>query len=177
MSALLSSALAAAPSDPIAAPSVDLTAVMPVLIVLGAACVAVVLEAVLPRSQRYPAQLGLAVLAIAGAGVWTISEGLTHRYAITFAGAIAVDGGTYVMWGVLLALALVSVLLMADRISEPGGAFAAQASVRVGSTRDRTQTLVAAPMQTEVFPLTLFAIGGMLVFPAASDLLTLFVAL
>ena len=32
-------------------------------------------------------------------------------------------------------------------------------------------------MQTEVFPLTLFAIGGMMVFPAANDLLTMFVAL
>ncbi len=88
-----------------------------------------------------------------------------------------VDGGTYVMWGVLLSLALVSVILMADRVSEPGGAFAAQASVLVGSARDRTQTAVAIPMQTEVFPLTLFAVGGMLVFPASSDLLTLFVSL
>ena len=32
-------------------------------------------------------------------------------------------------------------------------------------------------MQTEIFPLTLFAVGGMLLFPAANDLLTLFVAL
>ena len=32
-------------------------------------------------------------------------------------------------------------------------------------------------MQTEVFPLTLFAVGGMLLFPAANDLLTMFVAL
>ncbi len=173
----LAGGMLAAPTDSIIAPAVDLTAVMPVLIVLGAACVAVVLEAVLPRAQRYLAQVSLAVLAIVGAAAWTIVEGSRHRYAVTFAGAIAVDGGTYVMWGVLLALALPSVLLMADRVSEPGGAFAAQAAVRVGSSRDRTMTLVATPMQTEVFPLTLFAVGGMLVFPAASDLLTLFVAL
>ena len=32
-------------------------------------------------------------------------------------------------------------------------------------------------MQTEVFPLMLFAVGGMLIFPAANDLLTMFVAL
>ncbi|STZ57538.1 NADH dehydrogenase subunit N [Mycolicibacterium tokaiense] len=32
-------------------------------------------------------------------------------------------------------------------------------------------------MQTEVFPLTMFAIGGMLLFPAAEDLLTMFIAL
>ena len=81
------------------------------------------------------------------------------------------------MWGVLLVLALPSVLLMADRVAEPGGAFGAQAAARIGSQRDRTATRVAAPMQTEVFPLALFAVGGMLVFPAAADLLTLFVGL
>jgi NADH:ubiquinone oxidoreductase subunit 2 (subunit N) len=32
-------------------------------------------------------------------------------------------------------------------------------------------------IQTEVFPLTMFAIGGMMLFPAADDLLTMFVAL
>ena len=32
-------------------------------------------------------------------------------------------------------------------------------------------------MHTEVFPLTLFAVGGMMLFPAANDLLTMFVAL
>ena len=32
-------------------------------------------------------------------------------------------------------------------------------------------------MQTEVFPLTLFALGGMMAFVAANDLLTMFVAL
>jgi NADH-quinone oxidoreductase subunit N len=169
--------MSGSPADPIAAPSIDLTAVMPVLVILGAACFSVVLEAVLPRAQRYVAQLSLALVAIVGAGVWTVVAGMKHRYAVTFSGAVAVDGGTYVMWGVLLALALFSVLLMADRVSEPGGAFAPQASVRAGSARDRAMTAVAQPMQTEVFPLTLFAIGGMLVFPASSDLITLFVSL
>ncbi|GGM03697.1 NADH-quinone oxidoreductase subunit NuoN [Nakamurella endophytica] len=175
--ASVAAVLQAAPPDAITAPSVDLTAVMPVLIVLGAACVAVVLEALLPRERRYAAQVTLTVAAIVVAGFWTLLEGSRHRYAVTFAGSVAVDGGTYVMWGVLLVLALPSVLLMADRVAEPGGAFVAQAAARVGSARDRVATQVATPMQTEVFPLTLFAVGGMLVFPAASDLLTLFVAL
>jgi NADH-quinone oxidoreductase subunit N len=171
------STVAAAATDPIAAPAVNLTAIMPVLIVLGAACVAVLIEAVLPKAQRFVSQVSLAVLAIVAAGVWTIVAGVQHKYAVTFSGAVAVDAGTYVMWGVLLVLALPSVLLMADRTAEPGGAFVAQAAARVGSARDRTATAVAAPMQTEVFPLTLFAVGGMLVFPASSDLITLFVAL
>lgn len=163
--------------EPIAAPVVDLRAVMPVMIVLGAACLSVLVEAVVPRAGRFLTQVVLTVVSLIAAGVWTVVYGAKGHYAVTFSGAIAVDSATYVMWGVLLALALVSVLLMADRVSEPGGAFVAQASVRVGSARDRAHTEVALPMQTEVFPLTLFAVGGMLVFPAASDLLTLFVAL
>jgi NADH-quinone oxidoreductase subunit N len=79
VSALLSAAIAAAPSDPIKGPSVDLTAVMPVLIILGAACVAVVAEAVLPRSRRYGTQLTLSVVAIVAAGVWTIVAGIKQR--------------------------------------------------------------------------------------------------
>ena len=59
---------------------------------------------------------------------------------MTFAGALAMDTGTYVMWGVLLVLALPSVLLMADRGAEPGGAFGAQAAARIGSQRDRLAT-------------------------------------
>ncbi len=171
------SAALAPVQDPIAAPAIDLIVVMPVLIILGAACVSVVFEAVLPRKQRYVAQVSLSLLAIIAAGIWTVVAGAHSRYAVTFTGAIAVDSATYVIWGVLLVLALISVCLMADRVSEPGGAFAAQAAARIGSTRDRVATEVATPMQTEVFPLTLFAVGGMLVFPAASDLLTLFVAL
>src|SRR6185437_9656628 len=36
---------------------------------------------------------------------------------------------------------------------------------------------IAGWRQTEVYPLVLFAVGGMLLFPASNDLLTMFVAL
>lgn len=169
--------LAAGPTDAIAAPAVDLRAVLPVLIVLGGACLGVLVEAVLGRKIRYQAQIAVTGVSILAAGAFTVLGAADKHYAVTFAGSIAVDSATYVSWGVLLVLALASVLLMADRVSEPGGAFVAQASVRVGSSQDRLATATAVPMQTEVFPLTLFAVGGMLVFPAASDLLTLFIAL
>ncbi len=45
-----------------------------------------------------------------------------------------------------------------------------------GSDAER-EAARAGVTQTEVFPLALFAIGGMLLFPAADDLLTMFVAL
>lgn len=52
----------------------------------------------------------------------------------------------------------------AEAAAVPGGK-AEQAAVKAGFTT------------TEVFPLLLFATGGMLIFPAANDLLTLFIAL
>ena len=44
-------------------------------------------------------------------------------------------------------------------------------------TAEERESLLAGITHTEVFPLTLFAVGGMLIFPAANDLLTMFVAL
>ena len=45
-----------------------------------------------------------------------------------------------------------------------------------GSPRDR-ELLTSERVQTEVYPLTTFAIGGMMLFVAANDLLLMFVAL
>ncbi len=170
-------AASTAPVDPITAPPISFTLTAPVLIALGGAVLGVLFEALLPRKARYPVQVLLALVTVAAALVWTIVGAGRGDVGVTFGGALAVDTATYVMWGVLLVLALPSVLLMADRVSEPGGVFVTQAAAGIGSARDRLATRVAAPMQTEVFPLALFAISGMMIFPAATDSVTLFVAL
>jgi len=54
--------------------------------------------------------------------------------------------------------------------------FAGQAAAVPGSTEER-EGLLRGLVHTEIYPLTLFAVGGMLLFPAANDLLTMFVAL
>jgi NADH-quinone oxidoreductase subunit N len=185
----VSSLLAQAPA-PIEVPSIDYVALLPLLIVLAAACIAVLVEAFLPRYQRWPAQVVLSVVAIAVAGIALAAyagtsppQGLT-----TIADALAVDRPTLFLWGTLLALGLGSVLLIADRSVEPGGAFIASAAARaaVGGTDrpvgpndepDYGAPGQAPTMQTEVFPFTLFALAGMMTFVAANDLLTMFVAL
>lgn len=167
----------AAPANPIDAPAVDLVAVLPVLILFGGAIVSVLVEALLSKRLRYGTQVVLSLGTVIAAGVTTVVLGVAGHQTITFGGTIAVDSATYVMWGALLVMSLLALPLMMDRVTEPGGSFSAQASAVIGSERARTALRVAAPMQTEVFPLALFAVGGMLVFPAASDLLTLFVAL
>ena len=54
--------------------------------------------------------------------------------------------------------------------------FAPQAAVAPGGDGERDAER-AGVMQTEVFPLVLFATGGLMLFPAANDLITLFIAL
>jgi NADH-quinone oxidoreductase subunit N len=174
----------------LSAPPIDYAAVAPLLIVLGAACVAVLVEAFLPRHQRWPVQVALSVVALGGAGLALgLYAGSGPDGVTTLADALAVDRPTLFLWGTLLALGLASILLIADRSVEPGGAILASAASRAsvgGGTSDLTEPPedrsygtpgLAPTMQTEVFPFTLFALGGMMAFVAANDLLTMFVAL
>jgi len=174
---LLARAVQAA-AQTVQAPAIEYKAVWPVLIVLGAACVGVLVEAFLPRRQRWSAQvvLTLGALAAAGVALGLYATGDTRADIVTFGRTLAVDRPTLFLWGTLLALAFGGMLLIADRSVEPGGAFVADAAIRPGTAKDRAQAAEAS-MQTEVFPLALFALGGMMVFCAANDLLTMFVAL
>ena len=68
-------------------------------------------------------------------------------------------------------------LLFAERSIDGGlSAFAGQAAAVPGSEAEREGT-AARIEHTEIFPLTLFAVGGMMLFAASNDLLILFVAL
>jgi NADH-quinone oxidoreductase subunit N len=174
------SAFLAQQPDQIAIPQINYAAVLPMLIIFGAACVSVLVEAFVPRHARWGTQvlLSLAGIVVAGYFLFKYATGDTATKAgtTTFNRAISVDQPALFLWGTLLALAVGAVLLIADRSVEPGGAFVAQAGIRPGTVQDRAQASATA-MQTEVFPLTLFALGGMMAFCAANDLLTMFIAL
>jgi len=180
VSALLSSVpvILTQQQERLEAPEIDYPAVLPVLIVLGAACLGVLFEAFLAKPQRWAAQVTLSLLAVLGAGVALALylRDAPEQGVVTLAGTVSVDRPGLFLWGTLLALALGAVLLIADRTVEPGGHFVAQAGIRPGTAQDRAQRL-GGDMQTEVFPLTLFALGGMMVFCTANDLLTMFIAL
>ncbi|MPY80268.1 MAG: NADH-quinone oxidoreductase subunit NuoN [Actinophytocola sp.] len=165
-------------------PAIDFGAVLPILIVFGAASIGVLLEAFLPKHQRWSSQIALSLAGIVGAGIALAAyisdapEGgittFTAEGATT--GAIAVDMPALFLWGTLLALGLAALLMIGDRSLEPGGAFISQAGLQSGGLQTREQANVTG-MQTEIFPLTLFALGGMMTFVAANDLLTMFIAL
>ncbi|TCO65278.1 NADH-quinone oxidoreductase subunit NuoN [Actinocrispum wychmicini] len=168
----------AQPAGPISPPSIDYPAVLPILILLGAACVSVLFEAFLPKWARWGWQLALSVVSIAVAFILLIVYVSDSPKAgiVTLNGTLAVDKPALFLWGTLLVLGLGAILLIADRNIERGGAFTPQAGIRPGTFQDRAQA-ASADSQTEVFPLTLFALAGMMVFTAANDLLTMFIAL
>ena len=86
-------------------------------------------------------------------------------------------GPTLFMWVTILVIGLLATLLMAEKKVDPAGdAFAPRAASLVGSTEEQELTRRGWE-QTEIWPLFLFALTGMLLFPAANDLLMLFVAL
>jgi len=153
------------------APKIEYAVLAPVLILLAAGVIAVLVEAFVSRKYRYVIQTTLSFSAI---GLGILSVALNKDVSGRFAeGSVAVDGVTVVLQGTILVFALLGLLLIAERGFQ---SFTAQASTLPGSA-DEQRALASGLQQTEVFPLTLFAIGGALLFPAANDLITLFVAL
>ncbi|MGN2639250.1 NADH-quinone oxidoreductase subunit NuoN [Nocardia takedensis] len=175
------------------APSIEYRLLAPMLIVFGVAVAGVLVEAFLPRRARFGTQVVLAVLGCAGALAAVISLSGTSRTAVS--GAVAIDGVTLFVQGTILVVAILSLLFMAERGVErvvregPGtrslaaatvgrgaDAFTPQAAAVPGSA-DEAAAIRAGVATTEVFPLTMLTVGGLLLFPASNDLLTMFVAL
>lgn len=154
-------------------PVIDYRALAPILIVLGTAVISVLVEAFLPRGARRFIQLLLVFGSLIAAFVWIVS--ISGLRIIT--GQVAIDGPTLVMQGAIILLSILGAMLMAERLVDPNGdAFAPRASALPGS-EDEKQFTQRGFLQTEIWPLFLFAVGGMLLFPAANNLLLMFVAL
>ncbi|MEO3978509.1 NADH-quinone oxidoreductase subunit NuoN [Streptomyces sp. CAU 1734] len=176
-------------ADPIAkipAPDIEYAQLAPILIIVGAAIISLLLEAFLPRKVRHPVQVTVTVVALAASfaavvGLAQAGYGTT-KVNIAAMGAIAVDGPTLFLQGTILLASVVAVFTFAERRLDPEthgtpvDSFVAQAASVPGSDSEKA-AVKAGFSTTEVYPLALFAIAGMLVFPAANDLLTLFIAL
>ncbi len=166
-------------------PAIEYSLLWPLFVVFGGACLGIVLEAFLPRATRYLAQtvLSLVVLVAALVGTVLVARDLPSlgdgaaRGKLAMEGTLALDGPTVFLWGVVLLFAVGGVLLFAERRLEGGvSAFAGQAAALPGTEAER-QASTSGLDHTEVFPLMLFAVVGMMLFPASNDLLTMFVAL
>ena len=170
-------------------PTVEYGLVSPMLIVFGVAIAGVLVEAFLPRHRRYATQLVLSLAGVAAAlaAVVMLARDLHGKVGRPAAmGAIVVDTPALFLQGTILLVGVLGLLLIAERripaeVDADGGAggldgFTPQASAVPGSVAEQIATK-AGILQTEVFPLTMLAIGGMLLFPASDDLLTMFIAL
>lgn len=170
-------------------PSVEYGLLSPMLIVFGAAIIGVLAEAFLPRQTRYASQLVISLGGLIAAFVAVVVlardlHGSVGHSAVM--GAVAVDSPALFLQGTILLVGVLGILLIAEREiraradGDNGArgldAFTPQASAVPGAVAEQVATK-AGVIQTEVFPLTLFAIGGMLLFPASDDLLTMFIAL
>ena len=167
------------------APTIEYFTVSPILIVLGVATIGVLIEAFVPRGRRYLVQVGLALVGLLAAIVTTVmvfsrihpGSDKPGGGKIVAMGALAADGPALFCWLLVLVLAVLSVLLFAERHLEGGiTSFAGQAAALPGTEAEREASTKGLE-HTEVFPLLMFAVSGMLMFPAANDLLTMFVAL
>jgi len=165
------------PTD-IQAPEIFYGALSPMLIVFAAATLGVLVEALAPAERRRILQIVVAVGGLLGAlGAVAVLALSNDTATLTAGDAIAVDGPTLFVQGILAVLGILSILLLAERgIDASGGAVVAQASTTPGSREDM-RLADSAIMQTEVFPLAMFSLGGMMLFPASNNLLLMFVAL
>lgn len=161
------------------APQIDWAQLAPIIIVLGAGVVGVLVEAFVPRGVRRTVQLAIALVATAGAliAVSALWAGVAETGGTAVVGgSVMIDGPALVIQGVVAGLTLIALLVIADRTETGENAFAPSAAAVPGSDYELLSRR-AGLEQTEVFPLVLFAAGGMMIFPAAGDLLTMFVAL
>ena len=151
-------------------PYLNYSQLAPILIVLAGALIGVLIEAFAPRAARHSSQLFISIFSLVasfGALMMVRNESSTDAAM----GSIAFDGAGVLLQASVLIIAMLSIFLISDQEN-----FTPVAAAVPGSEEEK-HALQAEIRVTEVFPLTLFAVAGMLLFPVATDLITLFVAL
>jgi NADH-quinone oxidoreductase subunit N len=151
-------------------PSLNYSQLAPILIVLAGALIGVLIEAFAPRAARHSSQLFISIFSLVasfGALMMVRNESSTDAAM----GSVAFDGAGVLIQASVLIIAMLSIFLISDQEN-----FTPVAAAVPGSDEEK-HALQADIRVTEVFPLTLFAVAGMLLFPVATDLITLFVAL
>jgi NADH-quinone oxidoreductase subunit N len=160
----------------ITAPKIEYGLLAPVLVIFVGACLGVLAEAVAPREIRRVVQLLISFVSLALAFVTTVLNWASGDQAVVAVNSLALDGPTYFMWTILLIFSAASLLTFAETKIETTSVFAPQAAAVPGTVAER-EALRSRIEHTEVFPLALFAVLGMMLFPASNDLITMFVAL
>jgi NADH-quinone oxidoreductase subunit N len=160
----------------ITAPDIEYGLLAPVLLIFAGACLGVLAEAVAPREIRRVVQLVITFASLGTALVTTLLNWASGAQGAVAVDSLALDGPTYFMWTILIIFSAAALLMFAETKIEKSSVFAPQASAVPGTVAER-EAIRSRVEHTEVFPLALFAILGMMLFPASNDLITMFVAL
>lgn len=158
------------------APEIDYLALLPIIIVFAGGLVGCLVEGFVGKEHRYAVQVPLALVSLIGALVVLVTVTREHT-GITAGGVIAIDGPSLIVQALVLVFAIGGVMLMGERF---GGAtpdaFTQSGVSTPGSAQEALATRMGATT-TEVFPLALLSVAGMLIFPAANNLILMFIAL
>lgn len=161
------------------APDVEWFYLAPLMVVLLTGVVGLLVEAFVPRAARRVTHLTMTLSALVAAFVLLVLQwgpaGEGHASVNVLNESYVIGQPTLFLQLTIVALTILSVILVADR-SSGAESFAPATGAIPGSDYEelaRSKNMI----QTEVYPLVLFAAGGMMIFPAAGDLMVMFIGL
>jgi len=157
-------------------PQINYGAIAPMVIVIAGALIGILVEAFVPRRQRHAVQVWLSIGAVVVAFAALVTLTVDNRVK-TLGGSIVMDGMSVFLQGSLLIFGLLGVLTFAEKFGgDRPDAFTPMGASIPGSTYEVAADR-AGLATSEVFPLALISLSGMMMFVAAGDLITMFVAL
>ncbi|MGC4176064.1 NADH-quinone oxidoreductase subunit NuoN [Demequina sp.] len=160
-------------------PDITWGPLVPILVVLLSAAAGILVEAFIRthatrRLVQFVLSVGALVVALGAAIVlWATHEG---SGTVVLRLMLVVDKQSLAWQIMLMVFGILAVLLFAARTRGGEEEFTPLGSTSPG-TLDETRALRQGFQVTEVFPLALFAVGGMMLFTAVTDFVFLFVAL
>ncbi len=151
-------------------PTLNYSLLAPIMIVLAGALIGVLVEAFASRDRRAAIQLPITLATLAFSLGWVFS--IRGSESTDLAGnSVVFDGSAFLIQSLILIISILGALLIADQEN-----FTSSASALPGS-REELEATAAGVRVTEIYPLMLFTVSGMMLFPVSTDLITLFVAL
>ena len=148
-------------ADVMQAPDLNYQLLVPMLVLFGGACVAILFEAIVKGIQRSVVQVftvGITLLATLGILIYNFAQGHFGSYG---AGLLMADKPAYIMQMSLIVFTLGAMFLFVTHTSK---------AAREASGNNRQ-------LESEIHALALFSLFGMVLFVASTNLLMLFIAL
>ncbi|WP_131105636.1 NADH-quinone oxidoreductase subunit NuoN [Ornithinimicrobium sufpigmenti] len=158
------------------APEINYLALLPLIIVFVGGLLGCLVEGFVKKELRYTVQLPLAVATLVLALAALVLLGQDNQ-GLTAVETVALDGPALVLQGLILVLSVVGLLVMGERLGGGQPDAFTQSGASVPGSEDEALSVRVGATTTEVFPLTLLSVGGMMLFVSANDLLLLFIAL